>query len=98
MPSHRLTLLPLPSVATKVASLDDLMLWGILSSMKSHGTLFHPVAPEARYRGDPTRRGGVARCMAGAPFGHRRPALTGRSGSPRMWGSCGFPSLLWHVD
>src|SRR6266702_1017175 len=97
MPSHRLTLLPLPSVATKVASLDDLMLLAILSSMKSHETLFHPVAPEARYRGDPTRRGEVASCIAVAPFGHRRPSLTGLSGSPSIWRSCVFPSLVWRV-
>src|SRR2546427_1860689 len=97
MPSHRLTLLPLPSVATKVASLDDLMLLAILSSMKSHETLFHPLAPEARYRGDPTRRGEVASCIAVAPFGHRRPSLTVLSGSPSIWRSCVFPSLVCRV-
>src|SRR5437762_13827826 len=73
------------------------MLLAILSSMKSHETLFHPVAPEARYRGDPTRRGEVASCRAVAPFGHRRPSLTGLSGSPSIWSSSVFPPAAFLV-
>src|SRR5712692_5673776 len=97
MPSVRLTVLPFPSVVTNVASRDALMFWAILSSTKSQETLFQPVAPAARYWGDSTRRGEVASCMAVAPLGHRRPSLTGLSGSPSIWRRCTLPSLFWRV-
>src|SRR5438445_13061300 len=88
MPAVRLTVLPLASVPTKVASRDAFTFWAILFITKSHDTLFQPLAPAARYCGDSTRRGEVASCIAVAPFGERRPALTGRSGSASIWRSC----------
>src|SRR5207245_1653642 len=97
MPSVRLTVLPFPSVATKVAARDALMFWATLPSAKSHETLFQPVAPAARYCGDSTLRGEVASCIAVAPFGQRRPSLTGLSGSPSICRSCTLPSLFWLV-
>src|SRR5258708_1928189 len=56
MPSVRLTVLPFPSVVTKVASRDALMFWAIFPMAKSHDTVFHPVAPAARYCGLAARR------------------------------------------
>src|SRR5213594_2963655 len=97
MPSVRLTVLPLPSVVTKVASREDLMFFAILSSISSHDIFCQRVDPAARYSGVSTRRGEVASCIAVAPFGHRRPSLTGLSGSPSIWRSCVFPSLVWRV-
>src|SRR5258708_16477470 len=82
MPSVRLTVLPLASVVTNVASRDAFTFWAILFRTKSQDTLFHPLAPGARYCGDSTRRGEVASCIAVAPFGQRRPSLTGLSRSP----------------
>src|SRR5439155_11823073 len=97
IPSHRFTVLPLPSVVTNEASLDALMFCATLSSTKSHETLFQPVAPEARYWGDSTRRGEMASCIAVAPLGHSRPSLTGLSGSPSICRSSVVPSLFWRV-
>src|SRR5260221_191329 len=76
MPSGRLPVLSLPSVVTNVASREALTFWAILSSPKSHETLFQLVAPGARYWGDSTRRGETASCIAVAPFGQSRPSLT----------------------
>src|SRR5260370_28934135 len=95
MPSVRLTVLPFPSVVTKVESRDALMFWAILSRTKSQETLFQPVAPGARYWGDSTRRGEIANCIAVAPLGHRRPSLMGLSGSPSICSSCTLPSAFW---
>src|SRR5206468_5009593 len=39
-----------------------------------------------------TRRELVASCIAVAPFGQRRPSLTGPSGSPSICSSCVLPS------
>src|ERR1700736_947240 len=97
MPSVRLTVLPFPSVATKVASREALIFCAILPSANSHVTLFQPVEPAARYWGDSTRRGDVASCIAVAPLGHRRPSLTGLSGSPSICSSCTLPLLFWRV-
>ncbi len=57
MPSVRLTVLPLASVATNVASRDAFTFWAILFRTKSQETLFQLLAPGARYCGDSTRRG-----------------------------------------
>src|SRR5258708_9247431 len=97
MPSVRLTVLPLASVVTNVASRDAFTFWAILLSTKSQNTLFQPVAPAARYCGDSTRRGEIASCIAVAPLGHRRPSLTGLSGSPSICSSCTLPSVFWRV-
>src|SRR5438105_10085225 len=97
MPSVRLTVLPLASVATKVASRDDLTFWAILSRTKFQSTFFQLVAPGARYSGCETRLAEVASCMALAPLGQRRPSLTGLSGSPSIWSSCTLPSEFFFV-
>src|SRR5260221_11868652 len=94
MPSVRLTVLPLASVVTNVASRDAFTFCAILFSAKSQDTLFHPVAPAARYCGDSTRRGEIASCIAVAPLGHSRPSLTGLSGSPSICRSCTLPLLF----
>ena len=80
----RLTVLPLPSVVTKVASRDDLMFLAILSSMSSQEFFCQLVAPAGRYIGDSTRRGEIASCIAVAPLAQSRPSLTGLSGSPSI--------------
>src|ERR1700682_3321751 len=95
MPSVRLTVLPFPSVVTKVASRDALTFCAILLSAKSHVTFFQAFVPAARYCGDSTRRGEVASCIAVAPLGQRRPSLTGLSGSPSIWRSWTVPSVFW---
>src|SRR5690348_12212781 len=97
MPSHRFTVLPLPSVVTNVASRDDLMLLAIRLSMSSQEMLFQLLEPGARYCGDSTRRGETASCMAVAPLGQSLPSLTGLSGSPSIWSSCVDPSFFCRV-
>jgi hypothetical protein len=97
MPSVRLTVLPLASVWTKVRSRLALMLAAILSSASSQLSCFHCVAPAARYMGAATRRLLTASCIAVAPFGQRRPSLTGLAGSPSIWSSCVFPSAAVFV-
>src|SRR5258708_13346434 len=92
MPSVRLTVLPFPSVVTKVASRDALMFWAIFPRAKSQETVFHPVAPAARYCGLATRRAETASCIAVPPFRPTRPSLTGLSGSPPIWRGWALPS------
>src|SRR5438445_8091924 len=95
-PSQRLTVLPLASWVTKVASRDSLMRCASLSSISSQEISCHLSRPGARYSGLDTRRLLIASCIAVAPFGQSRPSLTGLSGSPSIWRSfvCPLPSSL----
>src|ERR1700737_2760911 len=61
MPSVRLTVLPFPSVPTKVASRDALTFCAILLRAKSQVTVFQALVPAAR-RGRQLHR----RCALGA--------------------------------
>src|SRR5882724_10063666 len=95
-PSQRLTVLPLASWVTKVASRDSLMRCASLSSISSQEISCHLSLPGPRYSGFVTRRLLIASCIAVAPFGQSRPSLTGLSGSPSIWRSfvCPLPSSL----
>src|SRR5437879_1169465 len=92
MPSQRLTVLPLASWVTKVASRERLMFAAIRSSAASQEIGCHSVAPGERWSGWATRRAEVASCIAVAPLGQRRPSLTGLSGSPSICNSFTEPS------
>src|SRR6058998_2548058 len=90
-PSQRLTVLPLASWVTKVASRDSLMRCASLSSISSQEISCHLSLPGPRYSGFVTRRLLIASCIAVAPFGQSRPSLTGLSGSPSICRSCVWP-------
>src|SRR5918994_1013860 len=91
MPSQRFTTWPSASVVTNVRSREVLIFWASLSSTKSQETSCHSLAPDARYIGLVTRRRETASSIAVAPFGQRRPSLTGLSGSPSICSSSTLP-------
>src|ERR1041385_3486866 len=87
MPSVRLTVFPLASVATNVRSRESLTRCASMSSAWSQLSVFHVVGLAARYMTFSTRLADTASCIALAPLGHSRPSLTGLSGSPSIWSS-----------
>src|SRR5918994_1371983 len=91
MPSVRFTTWPSASMGTKVRSREALIRWASLSSASSQEICCHSLAPDARYIGVGTRRRETASSIAVAPFGQRRPSLTGLSGSPSICSSSTLP-------
>src|SRR3984893_7439565 len=98
IPSVRLTVFPVASCATKLASRASLTRWASLLSMSSQVICCQGSEPGARYSGVSTRRALLASCIAVAPLGQSRPSFTGLSGFPSICRSLRDPSPLVPVN